>query len=413
MLSDSEACQIVTGGDSDGDRALPTIRAGFIPLVDCAILIVAKEKGFARDQGIQLELSRESSWSNIRDRMTIGQLDCAHMLAGMAIASSLELGNPMVRVMAPMALGLNGNAITVSNDLWARMADAGGLSGAEGPTEMGSALAKVVAEERKKGRPPLSFGMVYPYSCHNYELRYWMAASGIHPDRDIRLTVVPPPYMPDYLKDGYIDGFCVGEPWNSIAVYGRVGRIVVAKSELCRFCPDKVLGVRADWAETNPESLDALIRALQGAARWAGAAENRKELSEMLARPEYLGVPAALIVHILSGEIAFAVDSENRRISDYVVFDGMSATYPWPSQALWLYSQMVRWGQVAASDSALQAVMQTYRPDFYRRTGADTAVDLQSKPDFIGPCDFFDGAEFDPAKLDEYIGGFRIHTRKA
>jgi ABC-type nitrate/sulfonate/bicarbonate transport system substrate-binding protein len=180
-------------GPSTAAGPAKTVRAGFIPLIDCAVLLVSAEKGFAQAEGIDLQLSREASWSSIRDKLTIGHADCAHLLAGMAIASQLEIGNPMVKLIAPMSLGLNGNAITVSNELWARMAATGPLDETSGPAEMGAALAAVIAEDRAVGRPPLHFGMVYPYSGHNYELRYWMASirTAIFASRSCRHPTCP------------------------------------------------------------------------------------------------------------------------------------------------------------------------------------------------------------------------------
>ena len=407
-----------------------TVRAGFIPLVDCAVLVVAVEKGFARAEDIDLVLSRESSWSNVRDRLTIGQFDCAHILAGVVIASQLDVGNPMVPLIAPMSLGLNGNAITVSNALWERMAEAGGLTGKDSPAAMGAALASVIAADRAAGRPALSFGMVYPYSCHNYELRYWLAAAGIHPDRDLRLAVVPPPYMPDYLRDGYLDGFCVGEPWNSLSVSQGLGRIIVPKSWLWRLSPEKVLGVRSDWADANPATLDALVRALTCAAAWADLPENREELSALLARSEYLGIPADTIRQILSGEIPFAKDGAPVSVEDYIVFNKAAATFPWRSHAMWIYSQMVRWGQAKASPEAASAAARSYQPELYRRAvrGTDVTVPggnvkaegaLSEQTPFgsnsgrlyLGPDEFFDGRVFDPDKIDAYVEDFKIHSR--
>lgn len=415
---------------SDAPVQARTVRAGFIPLIDCAILVVAKEKGFANAEGIDLQLSREASWSNIRDKLTIGHSDCAHLLAGMAIASQLDLGNPMARLVAPMSLGLNGNAITVSSALWERMAAAGDLGDTAGPAEMGAALAKVIADDRAAGRPPMQFGMVYPYSGHNYELRYWMAAAGIHPDHDIRLVVVPPPYMPDYLREGYLDGFCVGEPWNSISVAAGLGRIVVPKAWLWRKSPEKVLGVRADWAAKNPETLDALIRSLMRAAEWADRPENRDELAALLSRPDYLDVPAELIAHILTGQVPFAMGGPAIAIDGHIVFHRGGANFPWRSHAQWIYTQMVRWGQVEASPEAAAAAAASYQPEIYRRalknTGAvlpsanakvEGALDQRTGAGavsgqlYLGPDGFFDGTIFDPDAIDDYIESFAIHSR--
>jgi NitT/TauT family transport system ATP-binding protein len=411
---------------------LRTVRAGFIPLVDCAILAVAAEKGFARTQGIDLQLHKETSWANVRDRLTLKHFDCAHLLAGIPIAANLHLGNARARMIAPFSLGLNGNAITVSARLWQRMAEAGDLDGSEGPRAMGSALARVVAADRAADRPVLTFGMVHPFSAHNYELRYWLAASGIHPDRDVRLVVIPPPYMPRYMEDGHVDGFCVGEPWNSLAVAAGLGRIVVTKAALWRLSPEKILGARAEWAVEEPALLAALIRALKYAARWADNPANRPELAALLARPAYVGAPEALIAGILAGRIALAAGEAPRVVDNYIVFNAAAATFPWRSHALWFYSQMVRWGQIAPSPEHEAAAADTFRPDLYRRAlagldvtlpganakveGAMTGVTPAGSSSgrlYLGPDGFFDGRVFDPDRVDAYIAGFDIATPQA
>jgi two-component system, oxyanion-binding sensor len=196
------------------------ITAGFVPLTDSLLLVAAVEKGFAAAEGVELTLVKESSWANIRDRVAVGQFDVAHMLAPMPIAASLGLSPIDAPVIAPMALGLGGNAVTVSLALWEQMRAAGAPDDlAAGP--VGTALAKVVGA----GGPKLRFAVVHPHSSHNYELRYWLAASGIDPERDVEIVVLPPPFMPDALRAGRVDGYCVGEPWNSVAASAGVGRI--------------------------------------------------------------------------------------------------------------------------------------------------------------------------------------------
>src|SRR5262245_13814632 len=214
---------------------------GFIPLLDCAPLVVAAEKGFAADEGIEMVLVRETSWANIRDRLVVGHFDAAHMLGPMAVASSLGIGHLQVPLAAPLSLGLGGNAITVSTALWEQMT-VQGASAAAAPGAQGQALRKVVAARARLNKPPLTFAMVYPFSCHNYELRYWLAASGIDPDHDVRLVVLPPPLLVDALRENQVDGFCVGEPWNSLAVDVGVGHIVAATTAIWRASPEKVLG---------------------------------------------------------------------------------------------------------------------------------------------------------------------------
>ena len=207
------------------------LHIGFIPLVDAAALIVAVDKGFTAAEGLDVTLVREVSWSNVRDKLNIGLFDAAHLLAPVAIASSLGIGHVKVPIAAPFNLGLNGNAITVSPALHAAiMAEIDGDP--LDPMATALALSRVVATRRKSGSEPLTFGMTFPFSTHNYQLRFWMAAGGVDPDEDLRLVVLPPPYMVDSIASGQIDGFCVGAPWKSIAVDRGVGHILHFVSDI-------------------------------------------------------------------------------------------------------------------------------------------------------------------------------------
>src|ERR1700716_3848610 len=267
------------------------LRIGFIPLVDAAALIVAVDKGFAAAEGLDVTLVREVSWSNVRDKLNIGLFDAAHLLAPVAIASGLGLGHVKVPIAAPFNLGLNGNAITVSPTLHAAI-----MAEIQGdpfdPTATALALSRVVAARRSGGAEPLTFGMTFPFSTHNYQLRFWMAAGGVDPDEDVRLVVLPPPYMVESLANGHVDAFCVGAPWNSVAVDLGVGHILHFVSDILVRAAEKVLAVRQSWSENNPQVLAALIRAASRAAEFIEQPENRAEAARMLARPERIGVDA-------------------------------------------------------------------------------------------------------------------------
>ncbi len=245
---------------ASGPSSPVRINAGFIPLLDTALLVAAREMGFAADEGVDLVLAKETSWANIRDRIAIGHFDVAHMLAPLPIAAALGKGPMDTEIIAPMAMGLGGNAVTVSTALWREMAAEGALETGDA-TVNGTALRRVSAARAKAGRPVPVFGIVHRYSSHNYELRYWLAASGVRPDVDAAFVVVPPPFTADALAAGQIDGFCVGEPWNSHAVAKGVGVIATTKSAIWRSSPEKVLGVRAAWAAENGAALHARMSA--------------------------------------------------------------------------------------------------------------------------------------------------------
>jgi len=411
-------------GRENGTNGKTELTLGFIPLVDAAPLVVVLEKGFAADEGLSLTLVRETSWANIRDRVMLGHFDAAHMLGPMPIASTFGIGHVEVPMIAPFSLGLGGNAITFSPSVFSAMEEEGATLGSN-PAEMGASFARVVRSLRAAGRPALTLAVVHPFSGHNYELRYWLAASGVDPDRDIRLIVLPPSFMVDALLEHQIDGFCVGEPWNSLAVAVGAGVIAITKSTLWRQGPEKVLGFRSDFAERSPAALKALLRALYRATQWSGDPNNRDELSEMLAAPSYLGVPAETIARGLSGQLVRRRGDAVTEIADFLVFHDHAANFPWQSHALWFYSQMVRWKQTHYSAELAAKARQVYRPDLYRVALGGIGIDLprasakvegalktatpvasRNGTIILGPDGFFDGRLFDPDEMEAYIASF-------
>ncbi len=395
--------------------AVETLTLGFLPLVDAAPLIVAKELGFAEAEGLRLKLVRETSWANIRDRVTLGHFDGAAMLAPMPIAATLGLGVLATPMIAPFAFGFGGNAITLSVGLVEAMASKLG----DPPAAQALALAGVA----RAG--PLRLAVVHPFSAHNYELRYWLAFAGLDPDADAEISVLPPPLMVEALAEERIDGFCAGEPWGSMAVEAGVGAIVAVKSALWRQGPDKVLGLRADGPERRPLALPALLRALHGAARWAGDLANREALAALLAREDYIGTPAPILARALAGRLVLWAGAAETALPGFLEFHAHAANFPWRSHALWFAAQMVRWGQIAASPETFAKAAAVYRPDLYRAALAPLGVDLpraDAKVEgalgretpvasrlgglTLGPDGFFDGRLFDPDAMDAYLAGF-------
>jgi len=374
------------------------LQIGFIPLIDAAGLIVAVEKGFTQAEGLDVKLVREVSWSNVRDKLNIGLFDAAHILAPIPIASSLGLGHIKVPIVAPLTLNLNGNAITVSPTLHAAM-----MAEVDGdpldPMLTARALSRVVARQRRHGGEPLTFGMTFPFSSHNYQLRFWMAAGGVDPDEDVRLVVLPPPFMVDSIAGGQIDGFCVGAPWNSIAVDRGVGRILHFGSDIMQRAAEKVLAIRQPWAEKNPQTLAALVRAVFHAAEFAEAPDNRNEVAEILARPDYIGVDAGVILRTLEGRLKISADGTIRESGRYLMLAREDASAPDPLQAAWLYAQMVRWRQTPMSPEALKAAQEVFRPDLYEEAFGDKSA-RQTGSKAIGA---FAGPAFDPADIETYF----------
>jgi ABC-type nitrate/sulfonate/bicarbonate transport system substrate-binding protein len=377
---------------------LVELRLGFIPLTDCAPIVVAKALGFFEEEGLDVTLSREVSWATIRDKVTVGALDGAHMLAPMALASTLGAGGgDAVPMIAPLALNLNGSAITVSTALAQALREIDPEGMAQSPITA-RPLARLIEQRRQRGEAQLTFAVVFTYSMHAYALRYWMAQAGIDPDRDVRLIVTPPPRMVEQLRLGGVDGYCVGAPWNAVAVQEKLGEVLIRASEFWLGSPDKVFGVKAEWAQAYPDELRSALRALIRASAWADDADNRLELIDLLARPDYVGASA---------------DAIGRALEDEIVFHARAAGLPRRDHALWFLSQMARWGQIGAErdfDAVADAV---YRPDLFRAAAVSLGPVLDAAMVFedaeaAPPAALFDGVAFDPKHVAAYASRFAI-----
>lgn len=396
----------------------PELTLGFMPLTDCAPLVAALEQGFFAAAGLRVTLSREVSWANIRDKVAVGALDGAQMLAPMPLAAALpNLATPVPLVTA-LSLGLNGNTIVVSTALHEAMT---GTGSAASP---GERLAEVARQRRDQGQP-LRFGMVFPYSTHNYLLRYWLAAHGLHPDRDLYLEVVPPPFMVGALQAGEIEGFCVGEPWGGLAVDQGAGVGLLADHAVWNHHPEKVFAVTEAFADRYPATHRALLVALLRAARWLDAPEHRASLAPVLAREEYVRAPEAMLHQSLLGEAAPGACAAAS------VFFRYGATFPWRSQALWLLTQMARWGQIDAPTPLRPIAERVYRPDLYReaaavlglacptvddkdegRHAADRPLAEATGPLTLGADRFYDGELFDPRDPIGHLSRNEPHSRR-
>jgi nitrate/nitrite transport system substrate-binding protein len=403
----------------------PNVKLGFIALTDCAPLVVAQELGYFSHEGLDVTLSREASWANVRDRLAAGLIDGAHMLGPMAVAQSLGLGGERTPIVAPMALNLNGSAITVSAAV-AQSLRALDPTGMAMRPRTAKGLRRLIDQRRVQGLAPLTFAVVFPYSIHNYELRYWLAAGGVHPDRDIRLTVVPPSRLVDKLAAGEIDGFCVTAPWNGLAVSEGIGEIMLYASEWWGATPDKVFGLARGWAERRPKTVRALMRALLRAAAWADAPEHRAEVAALLSRPEFVGAPEAVLRLSLLGSPPLAPGRPGDSSADYIVFHRYAASFPWRSHALWFLTQMIRWGQAPRS-ADFAAAAAVYDPDLLREVAAEVGqtaptIDMKTEgghrrpwtleqataPLSMAADAFFDAAAFDPSQPLAYVDAFAL-----
>ena len=391
---------------------------GFLPLVDACLPILAREHGFAEAEGLSLTMVRDMSWATVLDRLLYGHSDAAHLVAPLAIATTLGRGRPAASLSVPFVLGLNGNAITLRGDLADRVCPPGVLGD---PRAVGEALA-VVARERKAAGRPLRFGVVHRYSSHNYMLRYWLAACGVRPDADVEISAVAPPFCADALEAGEVDGICVGEPWNSVAVERGAGRIVLASAQIWRRGVEKVLALRESVMEEKREAAEALIRALIAAGRHFVDPANWEANAAILARPEYLDGSAELIRRAISDRLLLARGGEAVHYPDFMFQYREAANFPWVSQAEWLYTQMIRWEHADFSPDEAARAARVFRPDVYRAAllgtseplpGASskvegslaglTAVGTQQGTMTLENNRFFDGIAFDPHDLAGYL----------
>jgi nitrate/nitrite transport system substrate-binding protein len=329
-------------------------------------------------------------------------------------------------------MDLNGNGITVSNEIWKAMEKHDpALAGEKPPHPIKADALRDVAEERRKRGEPLRMGMVFPVSTHNYELRYWLAAAGISPgyyvggdttgttDADVLLSVTPPPQMPATLEQGTIQGYCVGEPWNQQAVFRGIGVPVVTNYEIWKNNPEKVFGITREWAEKHPKTTIATVKALIRAGKWLDASEaNRREAVEILSRSEYVGADREVIANSMTGTFEFE-KGDKREMPDFNVFFRYHATYPFYSHAVWFLTQMRRWGQIPEEkpDSWYDEVAQrVYRPDLYRQAArllvAEGHLDPADIPETDGykpPDDgFIDGIVFDARRPNDYLSQLSI-----
>lgn len=381
------------------------VRAGFMPLLDCAPLVVAREIGFAAAEGIELSVHRETSWAALRDRLAVGHLDVAHILAPMPIAANLGLGPLQMSLVVPMALGFGGNTVTVSQSVWRELEAVGAPVDFDAGAAV-RALAQVVAARHAAGAARLVLGIVHAYSAHHYQLAYWMASAGIVPGRDVELVVVPPLLMPSALAGRQIDGFCAGEPWGSVAALRGAGRILTTNANIWRSCPEKVLGVRKAWAREHGERIERLVRAVYRAAVWCDDSVNRAALGEILARAEYIGQPIELLQPGLSGSL-LAPNGNGRGVDGFLTFANNDATFPWTSHALWLYTQMVRWRQTVYARDALDVVRATYKPNVFRAALAPLGVVVPMRDDRFEDG-FFDARGFDAGDVEGYLASFAV-----
>ncbi|WP_442485004.1 CmpA/NrtA family ABC transporter substrate-binding protein [Aeoliella sp. SH292] len=417
------------------------LKLGFIKLTDCAPLVIAKEKGFFEAEGLQVKVIAQPNWKTLLDNVISGELDGAHMLSGQPLAATIGIGTK-AHVVTAYTMDLNGNAITVSNSIWERMQESDPALFSSTPKHPISAQAlKPVVDEMLSDGAKLQMGMVFPVSTHNYELRYWLAAAGIHPgmytatdiggrtDADVELSVTPPPMMPATLEAGNLQGYCVGEPWNQQAVAKGIGVPVVTNYDIWKNKPEKVFGVTKEWADYHPQTHLAVVKALIRAGQWLdetdskGKLVNREEAARLLSRSDYVGADYDVIKNSMTGYFYFQ-RTDKRAMPAFNVFFKHHATYPWYSDGVWFLTQMRRWGQIAEPQPAEwyhEVVRKVYQPQVYLEAAQmlvdEGLLDPRDVPwdtDGYKPAtsDFIDGVQYDGRQPIEYLKSHKIGNRE-
>jgi nitrate/nitrite transport system substrate-binding protein len=370
---------------------------GMIALTDCSPIVIAHEKGFFRKYGITSTVSKGASWAAIRDSLSTGDLQATHMLIGMPIASTMGLlGSPKKPMVVPWLLNRNGQAITVKAAL-------------KGKVKNDPKALKPLVDAARSAGSPMTFAMTFPPGTHAMWVRYWLGAGGIHPDTDVSLITIPPPQMVANMKVGKMDGFCVGEPWNARAIADGIGYTAITTQAMWKNHPEKVCAFTAEFAERNPKTVKAVLKALHEASVWADKLENRPELCDIVSAPTYINCPRDLILGRLQGKYDLG-DGRSLQDPDYMIFSGRNCNYPQPKYAVWWLTQFRRWGMVSGTPDYAGVAKQVMRPDLYEAAMKEIGVThggLDVKPETL-----FDGVTFDPAKPEAYARGFKVHALK-
>ena len=336
---------------SDGPET-STLRFGIIALTDCAPIVMAHELGYFKKFGIDSVISKEASWAVIRDKLSIGENQATHMLIGMPLASTMGLaGSPVKPMVVPWLLNRNGQAITLNNALK--------KAGVKKPADV-----KPLAAQAKAKGEPLTFAMTFPAGTHAMWMRYWLAAGGINPDKDVNLITIPPPQMVANMKVDKMDGYCVGEPWNNRAIEDGIGYTVVTTQQMWKDHPEKVCAFTEEFAAKNPKTVKAVLKALHLASVDLDKMENRPKFAEIIARPAYINCPPATILERLMGKYNYG-DGRVEQDPNYMIYSSRGCNYPQPVYGTWYLSQFRRWGLVKSAPDYAGVTKKVMRPDLY------------------------------------------------
>jgi nitrate/nitrite transport system substrate-binding protein len=378
---------------ADGPE-VSTVRFGIIALTDCAPIVMAHELGLFKKFGIESIVSKEASWAVIRDKLSIGENQATHMLIGMPLASTMGLaGSPVKPLVAPWLLNRNGQAITLNNTLK--------KAGVKKPADV-----KPLAVAAKAKGEPLIFAMTFPPGTHAMWMRYWLAAGGINPDKDVTLITIPPPQMVANMKVDKMDGFCVGEPWNNRAIDDGIGYTVTTTQAMWKDHPEKVCAFTEEFAEKNPKTVKAILKALHLASVELDKMENRPKFAGVIARPAYINCPPAIITERLMGKYEYG-DGRVEQDPNYMIFSNRGCNYPHQIYAKWWLTQFRRWGMTKGAPDYSGVAKKVLRSDIYLDAMKELGVkvDAQEQTSITLFDSVFDGK--DPEK---YAKSFPVHS---
>ncbi|HEX6398192.1 MAG TPA: CmpA/NrtA family ABC transporter substrate-binding protein [Steroidobacteraceae bacterium] len=379
---------------------------GFIALTDSAPLIIAKEKGLYAKYGMpDVEVVKQASWGTTRDNLVLGSagngIDGAHILTPMPYLIStgkVTQNNVPVPMYILARLNLDSQCISVGSEYAALKVG------------VDSKPFKAAIEKKKAAGSSAKAAMTFPGGTHDLWIRYWLAAGGIDPDKDIETIVVPPPQMVANMKVGTMDCFCVGEPWNEQLVHQKIGYTALTTGELWARHPEKSFAMRADWVDKNPKATLALLMAVQEAQIWCDKAENRAELAQIVSKRAWFNVPEADIVNRLLGKFDYGTGRVVDNSPHLMKFWRDNASYPYQSHELWFLTENVRWGKFTGKEDFRTLIAKVNREDLWRAAAKELKVPAAQIPATTsrGVEKFFDGKVFDPAKPEAYLASLAI-----
>jgi nitrate/nitrite transport system substrate-binding protein len=383
---------------ADDSPESPNVRFGIIALTDCSPIVIAHEKGFFKKHGINSSVSKEASWAVIRDKLQTGDNQATHMLIGMPIASTMGLGGSAKKPMVfPWMLNRNGQAITLKAELAGKVKD--------DPKAL-----KPFVDKAKGIGEPLTFAMTFPPGTHAMWMRYYLAAGGIHPDKDVNLITIPPPQMVANMKVGKMDGFCVGEPWNARAIADKIGFTSVTTQDMWKDHPEKVCAFLAEYADKNPKTVKAVLKALHEASVWLDDLGNRPEQCDIVSKPSYVNCPKEIILGRMLGDYDMG-DGRKKKDENYMIFSSRNCNYPQPKYVKWWLTQFRRWGMVSGAPDYNGIAAKVARADLYEDAMKEIGYSHGGASD--AKETLFDGITFDPTgDLEAYAKGFAVHSLK-